>query len=243
MRKKVLITGASRGIGRAIALNFAKNGYDIGVNYNTSDKAAAEVKKEILDLGVEAELFKFDVSDWKQCENLADAFIKRFGGVDVLVNNAGISLISPINDTSFEDWNRIINTDLSSAFYLSKSLLPYFIKSKSGAIINISSIWGVSGASCEVAYSTSKAGLVGFTQALAKELGPSGIRVNCISPGVIKTDMNKALDSATIDDLVDSTALCRLGEPEEIANIALFLASNSSSFITGQNIIADGGYI
>lgn len=241
--KNVLITGASRGIGKSIALEFAKKGYNVGINYFKSSAAAEEVKKEILALGLEAEVFKFDVSKSEECVKLTQAFINHFGSIDVLVNNAGISKIAPINDAEFEDWDEMLNTNLSAAFYLSKALLPCFLKSKSGNIINISSIWGVSGASCEVAYSASKAGLIGFTKALAKELGPSGIRVNCISPGVINTEMNSSLDSETINELCDSTALCRTGAPEEIAKLAVFLASDNASFITGQNIIVDGGFI
>lgn len=243
MKKTVLITGASRGIGRSIALEFAKKGYNIGINYLNSESAATDVKREALSLGVDAEIFKCDVSVMSDCETLATEFINRFGGIDVLINNAGISKISPISDFSDLDWDKMISTNLSSAFYMSKSLLPYFLRAKDGCIVNISSIWGVSGASCEVAYSTSKAGLIGFTQALAKELGPSGIRVNCVSPGIINTKMNESIDKTVIEDLVEATPLCRLGEPSDIAKTVLFLSSAEAKFITGQNIIVDGGFL
>ncbi len=243
MNKCVLITGASRGIGKAIALKFAEQGYCIGINYNNSEATAKDLKNIIINNGGVAEIFPADISNPSDCLELGKSFIECFGTIDTLINNAGITHIAPINDLDFDCWNNIINTNLSSAFYLTKALLPYFINAKNGNIINISSIWGVSGASCEVAYSTSKAGLIGFTKALAKELGPSGIKVNCISPGVIDTDMNSSLTADDLWQLKESTALCRIGSPDEIANIAYFLASNDSKFITGQNIIADGGLL
>ncbi len=243
MSKTVLITGAAKGIGKAIAFEFAQAGYSVGIHYNTSYQDALHLKEQLKSFGAEAEVFCGDISIADNCEVIANAFLEKFKKIDVLINNAGTAKIAPINDLSTSDWNKIINTNLSSAFYLTKALLPCFIKYKSGSIINISSIWGVNGASCEVAYSASKAGLIGFTKALAKELAPSRIRVNCISPGVINTDMNKELSPEIISELIEATPLSRIGEPEDIAKAALYLASEDSSFITGQNIIVDGGYI
>jgi len=243
MKKTVLITGASRGIGKAIALEFAQNGYNVGINYLNSDESALDVKNTAIAYGADAETFKYDISSSNGTEALVKDFIERFSNIDVLINNAGISKIAPISDTSIEEWNAIINTNLSSAFYLCKALLPYFLKLGHGNIINISSIWGVSGASCEVAYSASKAGLIGFTQALSRELAPSQIRVNSISPGIIDTDMNKTIDATSFKSLIDEIPLERAGLPLDIAKTALFLASDDSKYITGQNIIVDGGYI
>ena len=239
--KTVLITGGARGIGKSIVLAFAKNGYNVGINYNTSNDKANQLKSELLELGVDAEIFKADVSNKDDAEMLANAFIKRFGSIDVLVNNAGVSLVKPLNDVELDEWDKVINTNLSSAFYVTKPLLPYFINNKCGSIINIASVWGECGASCEVAYSASKAGLIGYTKALAKELGPSGIRVNAVSPGFIETDMTKCFSIEDKNCFKDNVALLRLGNTDDISGIVLFLASDNASYITGQNIVVDGG--
>lgn len=238
--KTVLITGGARGIGKAIALAFAKNGYNVGINYNTSYEKAMQLKNDLLSLGVDAEMFKADVSNKEEAQKLADSFIKRFGHIDVLVNNAGVSLVKPLNDVELDEWDNIISTNLSSAFYVTKPLLPYFIKNKCGSIINIASIWGECGASCEVAYSASKAGLIGYTKALAKELGASGIRVNAISPGFIETDMNKCFSDQEKNDFKNNVALMRLGNTSDVSGVVLFLASDEASYLTGQNIVVDG---
>ena len=240
--KTVLITGASKGIGRATAIAFAKKGYSVGINFNTSLLDAENLKIKLIDLGADAEIFRADVSKPESVKVLADSFIKRFGHIDVLVNNAGISNIKPINEIEFEDWDSIISTNLSSAFYLTKALLPYFINAKSGCIINIASIWGEVGASCEVAYSASKAGLIGFTKALSKELGPSGIRVNSISPGFIDTDMTANISEEEKNSFIQNLSIERIGTPEDIADVAVFLSSDKSKYITGQNISVNGGY-
>ncbi len=240
--KTVLITGASRGIGRAIAIEFSKNGYNVGINYLKSKEDAKATLEDVLSNKVDADIFKYDVSSCSESEELMSAFIKRFGHIDVLINNAGIASISPISSTSIEDWDKIISTNLSSAFYLTKFALPYFLKNGGGSIINISSMWAQSGASCEVAYSASKAGLVGLTKASAKELGPSNIRVNCISPGFIDTDMNKSLSSDDFEYFKASTPLQRIGNAFDVAPLAVFLASEQSNFITGANITVDGGF-
>lgn len=239
--KTVLITGASRGIGRAIALSFAKKGYNIGINYNSSKDKALTLKDELLALNIDAEIFNADVSNKNECEELAKSFIKRFGRIDVLVNNAGVSIVKPLSDVSLDEWDNVIATNLSSAFYVTKPLLPCFINNKGGCIINISSVWGESGASCEVAYSASKAGLIGFTKALAKELGPSGIRVNAVSPGFIETDMNNCFSKEDKDNFKENVSLLRLGNTEDVASVVTFLASDDASYLTGQNIIVDGG--
>lgn len=243
MQPCVLITGASGGIGAKIAEHFSNAGYRVGIHYCHNKAGAEQLKAELLKNG-DAETFCADLLDPKACVLLRDRFTERFGSIDVLINNAGISKIAPINDVSFEDWDRLLSLNLSSPFYLIKSFLPDFLCKKSGSIINISSMWGVSGASCEVAYSASKAGLIGLTKALAKELGPSGIRVNAISPGVIHTKMNEALGDEILKELQSDASLQRLGNPCDVAAAALFLADNEKSgFITGQNLVVDGGFI
>ena len=241
--KCVLITGASRGIGRAIALAFAREGYNVGINYINNHTAATYCLNEVSGFGVDAEIFKCDVSDSNNAEKLISDFIARFGKVDVLINNAGVSKIAPIQNITSDDWSNIINTNLSSAFFLSQAVLHYFLRQGYGNIINISSIWGKTGASCEVAYSASKSGLIGLTKALAKELGQSNIRVNSISPGLINTDMNCELSQETLDSIVSETPLSRIGNPEDVAKIALFLASDRSEFITGADIPVNGGLL
>ena len=240
--KTVLITGAAKGIGKAMAITFAKNGYSVGINYNSSIDDAEKLKSELLSLGVDVEAFKADVSNPIEVNNLAKSFINRFGHIDVLINNAGVSCAKPLSDIEVCEWDSIITTNLSSAFYLTKALLPYFLKNKEGSIINISSIWGEYGASCEVPYSASKAGLIGFTKALSKELGLSGIRVNSISPGFIETDMTSCYSDEDKAEFIKGLSLQRLGTPQEIADVAFFLASDKAKYITGQNICVDGGF-
>jgi len=241
-KKSVLITGGTKGIGKAIALEFADKGYNVGINYSKDYDSAVSTLKELTQKGVDAEIFKADVSSSLQCEELVKNFIERFNKIDVLVNNAGISLTTPLASTSCDDWNNIISTNLSSAFYLSKEVLSYFLKYKNGNIINISSVWGQIGASCEVAYSASKAGIIGLTKALAKELGPSGIRVNCICPGLIDTDMNSNLSNTDKELFAEETPLMKIGTPCDIAPLAAFLASEHSKFITGAIVPVNGGY-
>lgn len=240
--KNVLITGSSSGIGADMALYFAENGYNVGVTYNKSEKSATELVEKINRISY-AKSFFADVSDSNSCINLAENFIKEFSTVDVLINNAAISEIKPIADMDVSEWDRIISTNLSAQFYLTKALLPYFLKNGGGSIINIASMWGVAGASCEVAYSASKAGVIGFTKALSRELGLSGIRVNSISPGYIDTPMNETLDDTIKAHFSDNSSLGKVGTPRDISKVALFLASDNSSFITGQNVVVDGGYL
>ena len=231
--KRVLITGASRGIGAACARVFAKSGYDVIINYNYSEEEALRLAEEI-----GAETIRADVSDSAQ---VSDMF-KAAGEVDVLVNNAGISGFYMLDAMSDDEWNRMIGVNLSGVFYCTRAVLPQMLRRKSGAIVNVSSMWGICGASCEAAYSASKAGVIGLTKALAKEVGPSGIRVNCVAPGAIDTEMNKKLGEEAIKELCEETPLGRLGRPEEVAAAILFLADDEG-FITGQVLSPNGGLI
>ncbi len=243
MNKCVVVTGASRGIGRRIALDFALFGYNVLANYNKSEKEAEELKNEITSKGGVCEIFKADVSKENEVKALFEFAVSRFGYVDVLINNAGISKSGLINKTSLEEWNEVINTNLTSVFLCSREAINIMLQKHQGVIINIASVWGVFGASFEGAYSASKGGVLTLTTALAKENAPSGIRVNAISPGVIDTDMNKCYTKEEMDDLKENIPLGRLGKPEDISKIALFLAGDDASYITGQNIIVDGGFL
>lgn len=234
--KNVLITGGTRGIGKALVKTFSVAGYRVILNYIKSDDLAYQLKDEY-----NAVLLKYDITNEADVNKMCDFIISEYGGIDVLINNAGVSLIKMLQDTESEDYDFIFNTNMKSVYMLTKKTVPYMINKKYGKIINISSMWGIRGASCETVYSASKAAIIGFTKALSKELGPSNINVNCIAPGVILTDMNKGLDKETLDGLKEETPLERLGTPSDIAKTALFLASDDSSFITGQVICVDGG--
>nr|UWI49158.1 SDR family oxidoreductase [Clostridioides difficile] len=241
--KTVLVTGGSRGIGKAISKTFAKDGYNVLINFNKSENEVKELYTVLDEKGFSVKLFKADISNREEVENMIDYCIKEFGGLDVLINNAGISQDKLFTDITDEDWDNMMNINLKGSFYCSQTALKYMISEKKGNIINISSIWGISGASCEVHYSVSKAGIIGMTKALAKEVAPSNIRVNSIAPGVINTDMLSEYNEDEIDVLVEETPLMRLGTPEDIANCAIFLASDKSSFITGQVISPNGGFV
>ena len=244
MQRTVLITGASRGIGAACALRFAKDGDRIAINYFKNKEKAEEIARLCLELGAEsAEIFKADVSDSAEVQKMVDDVHSRFGKIDVLVNNAGIAQQKLLSDVSDADWERMIGVNLSGVFFCSRAVMADMINKKCGSIINVSSMWGQVGASCEVAYSAAKAGVIGFTKALAKELGPSGIRVNCVAPGVIDTDMNGALDEETIECLRDETPLMQIGSAQDVANTVYFLACDDAKFITGQNVAVNGGFI
>ena len=234
---KVLISGGSRGIGRALVEGFTKNGDSVAFIYKSSHDEARALSGSTGAIAICA-----DVSNPTSVKIAAEEAISALGGVDVLVNNAGISQIKLFTDITDDDWANMINTNLSSAFYLTRAVLPTMISQKSGRIINIGSMWGKVGASCEVHYSASKAGLRGLTLALAKEVGPSRITVNAIEPGVIATEMNASLSPETIAELCEETPLCRIGTPSDVANAVLFLASEKASFITGQIIGVDGGF-
>lgn len=237
--KTVLITGASGGIGAATARLFAEKGYCVALNYHQSREAAVALERE---LGENAFAVKADVSDSAQVKAMFLAVQQHFGGgIDVLINNAGIAEFSLFTDITDEQWRRMFAVNIDGCFYCCREALPHMIAQKSGAIINVSSIWGITGGSCEVHYSAAKAAVIGLTKALAKEVGPSGITVNCIAPGVIDTKMNRGLFKEDIADLLDETPLQKLGTPLEIAKTAIFLAE--SEFITGQIVSPNGGYV
>ena len=240
MKKCAIITGASRGIGRATAKKLACDGFNLALIYNTNEEKAVELLKE---LECTAKIYKCDISDPKSVNNTYSEIIKDFDSVDVLVNNAGIAQQKLFTDISDEDWQTIISTNLSGAFYFSRAVLPKMINKKRGKIINIASIWGETGGSCEVHYSAAKAGIIGMTKALAKEVGLSGITVNAVSPGVIKTDMLSSFSESDLEQLSDSVSLNRLGTPQDVANAVSFLASESADYITGQVISVNGGIV
>ena len=243
MDKTVLITGASRGIGAETARQFALAGCRVAINYYQSGDKAQALAEELGAQGYSAAAFGADVSEQEQVRAMVREVTDRFGPVDVLVNNAGTALQRLFTETTPEQWRRIFAIHVDGAFHCSQSVLPGMIRRKSGAIINVSSIWGLVGASCEVAYSASKAALVGLTKALAKEVGPSGIRVNCVAPGVIRTDMLGGLSSAELSALEEQTPLGRLGTPRDIARAIVFLASEEADFITGQVLSPNGGFV
>lgn len=242
-KKTVLITGASRGIGREIARLFAKNNYNVVINYNNSEKEAKELLDELTKQNYNVRIFKADVSNINEANALVNYTIGQFEGIDILINNAGISKFNIFTDISYDEWHEVMNVNLNSVFYVTKKALQYMLPEQSGKIINISSMWGLVGAANEVHYSTSKAALIGMTKALAKELGPSNIQVNAIAPGVIDTDMIKDVDDSTIEMLKYDTPLMRIGKPIDIAKCALFLASDGGDFITGQVISSNGGFV
>lgn len=242
-RKTVIITGASRGIGRETALLFAKNEYNVVINYNKSEKQALLLENEINSKGKSAIAIKADISNMNEVKAMIDETLKHFKSIDVLVNNAGIAEQKMFCDITENDWENMLKVNVTGMFNTCKCVMPFMIHKKEGKIINVSSIWGLVGASCEVHYSTSKAAIIGFTKALAKELGPSNIKVNCVAPGVINTDMNANLDRETIDTLKEETPLGTIGKPIDIANAIYFLASDKSNFITGQVISPNGGFV
>ena len=235
--KKVVITGGSRGIGRACVELFSDNDCAVAFIYRSNDEAAEDCAD-----ATGAYPIKADLSDPEEAQWAYDKAVEYLGGIDVLVNNAGISESELVTDMTDSHWAKMINTNLSSAFYMSRAATADMVRQQSGNIINIGSVWGRCGASCESAYSASKAGLRGLTLSLAKELGPSGIRVNCVEPGVIDTDMNACYDDDDIDALCEETPLYRIGDPSEVAELVYFLASEKASFITAQIIGVDGGF-
>ena len=233
----VLITGGSRGIGRAMVESFSRAGHRVAFTYKTSRDEA-----ESLSLSTGALAIMADSASEEQINFAVCKAREFFGDVDCLVNNAAVCHFSLLTDLSLTDWNDLMSVNLTASFLYSRAVIPDMVRKKQGRIINITSMWGQTGASCEVAYSTAKAGLIGFTKALAKELGPSGITVNAIAPGVILTDMNKALSDDILSSLAEETPLMRNGRPEEVAACAMYLASRDAGFVTGQVLGVNGGY-
>lgn len=243
MSKTVLITGASKGIGATMAMRFAEKGYNVVMNYNNSVQSALLLQRSLSENGYSVMAFKANVKNRLEVDLMVKEAIYRFGTIDILINNAGVSHQSLVTDLSEQDWNHIIGTNLTGVFNCTQAVLPTMINQKSGSILNISSMWGEVGASCEVAYSAAKAGVIGFTKALAKEVGPSGITVNCITPGLIDTAMNQNLAEEDVAAIVNDTPLCRIGNTNDVATAAMFLTSDEASFITGQILGVSGGLI
>ncbi len=242
--KTVLITGASRGIGRETAKKFAENGYNVAINYNKSKMAAEELCGEIKALGGNAEVFRADVADNSQVEEMIKAVNQRFGIIDVLVNNAGIAPVQGLfTDFKESEMKAVFETNVFGMMNCARAVVPQMVREHKGKIVNVSSIWGVCGASCEALYSSAKAAVIGFTKALAKELAPSGINVNCVAPGMIDTDMNSHLSPEDIDAFCQEIPMGRVGKVEEVAETIVFLASDAASYITGQTLAVDGGII
>ena len=243
MKKTVLITGAAGGIGRAAALEFSKNGFCVAVNYKSSKDKAESLVRDIEDAGGTALCVCADISKRAEVDAMFSVIDEKFGGVDVLINNAGIAQQKMFCDITQQDFDSMFAVNVKGAFNCTQAALGHMVHNKSGKIINVSSMWGVCGASCEVHYSASKAALIGMTKALARELAPSNIQVNCIAPGIIDTEMNSARGGDTLAILKDESPMGRFGTAEEVASLMLFLADERSDFITGQVIGIDGGFI
>lgn len=243
MKKIALVTGASRGIGRGIALQLAREGWDVCVNCARELAAAEEVAAQIRAMGRKAIAVQADVADSADVAAMVRTTEAHLGPISLLVNNAGIAGMALFQDITDEMWDRYMAVNVGGARNTIRAVLPHMLHEKQGCIINISSIWGLRGASCEVAYACTKAALIGLTRSLALELAPSNIRVNCVAPGVIHTDMVQPLGQETLDDLTAQTPLGRLGTPEDVAHAVAFFASDKASFITGQVLTADGGFV
>ena len=243
MKKVALITGSSRGIGRAEAIKLAHDGYAVCINCVEREDKAQEAVEQLVSGGCEAMWYKADVSDSTAVKQMVAAIEEKLGAVTLLVNNAGIAKQCLFQDMSEDYWRHIFDVNLNGAFNTIHAVLPNMLHEHSGCIINTSSIWGQHGASCEVAYSATKHAIIGLTRSLAQELAPTNIRVNCVAPGVIDTDMVQVLGEETLAALAGDTPVGRLGRPEDIAALVSFLASDAASFITGQVITSDGGFM
>lgn len=239
--KTVLVTGASRGIGRATALLLAAQGYTVGVNYIKNKKAAAETVNAIIQNGGDASEFCFDVGDFNQTKKSIDAFVEKYKKIDALVLNAGISESGLLVDTTEDMYERVMGTNLKGIYNCVKAAAPYMLHRGSGSIVAVSSVWGEMGASCETVYSASKAGVIGMVKALAKEYALAGIRVNCVSPGYIDTEMNAGLTEQEKNEFLSQVPMNRAGSPEEVAKTIAFLLGNDSSYITGHILSVTGG--
>jgi len=236
-----IVTGGAKGIGRAIVEELVKLGTNVVINYNTSEKQAIELKDKLIHEGYNVDIYKADISKREEAKALVKYAKNAFGDVDILINNAGIDQWKLFIDTTDEDWNHIVSTNLNSVFYMTQEVVKDMILKQKGCIINISSIWGITGASCEVAYSVTKAGIDGLTKALAKEVAPSGIRVNSVAPGAIMTDMNKNLTKEEIEEVNEQIPLGRFGKPEDIAKCVKWLVEDE--YTTGQIISPNGGWV
>lgn len=243
MSKTVLITGASKGIGATMAIRYAEKGYNVVMNYHNSVQSAILLQKSLKESGYSVIAYKANVRNRLEVDLMVKEILYKFGAIDILINNAGIANDSLFTDLSEQEWNDIIGVNLTGVFNCCQAVLPHMINQKSGSILNISSMWGEVGASCEVAYSASKAGVIGLTKALAKEVGPSGITVNCITPGLIDTTMNQNLTIEDVSSIVDATPMGRIGTTNDVASTALFLTSEDAGFITGQIIGVNGGFV
>lgn len=241
-RKTVLVTGASRGIGKAVAVKFAKKGYNVAINCIHSEERLLQTKKELESYQISCLAQMGDMGDIEQCKELFTQIRRQFGSLDVLVNNAGISYIGLLQDMSSEAWDRLLRTNLTSVFNCCKLAIPMMLEKKQGKIVNISSVWGVCGASCEAAYSATKGGINALTKALAKELAPSNIQVNAVACGAIDTEMNQFLEEDELIALIDEIPAGRLGKAEEVADLVYHLGYKNS-YLTGQIIGLDGGWI
>ncbi|NCA67238.1 MAG: SDR family NAD(P)-dependent oxidoreductase [Clostridia bacterium] len=240
MNKTAFVTGASKGIGKAIAFELARNGMNVIVGCKTSITEAEEVASQLARYNVRSIAVKGDIGDYVSVKNMFDYIYSVFPQVDVMVNNAGISLVKPIMDTTYDEWIELVNVNLTSIYNTTKFVLPKMCENGFGRIINISSIWGEIGASCEVAYSACKAGVIGFTKALAKEVPPR-VTVNCIAPGIIYTEMNATLSEAEVVEFLKGVPASRMGKAEEIASLVSYLASENSGYTSGQIIGVNGG--
>ena len=243
MEKIALVTGASRGIGRAIATELARRGWAVAIGYRVRRDKAEELAQQLTEAGCRAMICQADVSRREEVEAMVRRVEENFGPVALLVNNAGIEGQSLFQELTEERWHEFFSVNVDGAFYASRAVLPHMLHEHTGCIVNISSIWGQRGASCEVAYSATKAALIGLTRSLAAELAPSHIRVNCVAPGVIRTDMLDELPEELLPQLAEQTPLGRLGTPEDIAAAVAFLADPAAGFITGQVLTCDGGFI
>lgn len=241
-RKTVLVTGASRGIGKAVAIKFAKKGYNVVISCVHRAEQLEQTRREIESYQAPCLAYLGDMGDLKSCETLFSQIRSRFGGVDVLVNNAGISYIGLLQDMSSEDWERMLHVNLTSVFNCCKLAIPYMVRQQQGKIVNVSSVWGVVGASCETAYSATKGGINALTKALAKELAPSNIQVNAVACGAIDTEMNQWMEEDELIALVEDIPAGRLGSAEEVADLVYHLGYKNA-YLTGQVIGLDGGWI